>query len=255
MQMHKLIKNGHKKLMAIVLFVGFGANQCFAGLPVIDPTNLVQNTITAIQQIASYSKQLSDSIRQLREFDKHAVEFTNETLGLNDLLGDINSISSDISDIYKAKEDMDELLKDPQSLFDDQYKKYTDNYNLYDKCKGLKEEALNICLRDKINYAAGIKQHRDYENLIYKLQTQLNKQVKRFNEASSQKDRENAALAIRATQAQMEKVKSFNELESIEYRNHQRVVAEQQKELFKKSIATRYSVAEKYKNVGKEDIE
>lgn len=80
--MRKLIQNGRKKLMVLVLFIGLGgANQCFAGMPVIDPTNLVQNTISAVQQIASYARQLSDGIRQIQEFDKHATEFTNETLG------------------------------------------------------------------------------------------------------------------------------------------------------------------------------
>lgn len=245
----------NKKLVgAVALWIGLSINA--NAIPVIDPTNLVQNTITAIQQIASYAKQVSDSVRQIQEFDKHATEFTNETLGLDDLLGDINNISKDINDIYKAKEDMEqfnkEVLSDPQGFFNDKYKKYTDTYNLYDKCSGLKDGALNICLRDRINYAAGIKQHSDYGNIIRRLQKQLDKQIKEFDRASSQKDRENAALAIRATQAEMEKAKALNELDSLEYRNNERIVREQQEELFKKSLATRYSVADKYKNVGKE---
>lgn len=171
------------------------------------------------------------------------------------MLGDINQISKDINDIYKAKEDMEkfneEALKDPSGFFNDKYKKYTDNYNLYDKCSGLKDAALNICLRDKINYAAGIKQHSDYGNIIRRLQKQLDRQLKEFDKASSQKDRENAALAIRATQAELEKARSLNEIDSLEYRNNERIVAEQREELFKQSLATRYSVADKYKNVGK----
>lgn len=246
-------KMGHKKIVAAFIFVGLSAN--LNAFPVIDPTNLIQNTISAIQQVSSYAKQLSDSIRQIQEFDKHATEFTNEAFGLGDLLGDINNISKDISDIYKAKEDMEqfnkEVLSDPKGFFNEKYKKYTDNYNLYDKCKGLKDDALNICLRDKINYAAGIKQHSDYGNIIRRLQKQLDKQLKEFDRASSQKDRENAALAIRATQAELEKARSLNELDSIEYRNNERIIAEQQEELFKESLNARYSVAEKYKNVGK----
>ncbi len=82
----------NKKLVgAVALWIGLSINA--NAIPVIDPTNLVQNTITAIQQIASYAKQVSDSVRQIQEFDKHATEFTNETLGLDDLLGDINNIS------------------------------------------------------------------------------------------------------------------------------------------------------------------
>lgn len=244
-----------KKLATLVLLIGLISVEA-NGMPVIDPTNLVQNTITAIQQIASYAKQVSDSIRQIQEFDKHATEFTNESLGLGDLLGDINSISKDINDIYQAKADMEEfnkeVLNNPKGFFDEKYKKYTDNYNLYDKCAGLKDAALNICLRDKINYAAGIKQHSDYGNIIRRLQTQLDKQIKEFNNASSQKDRENATLAIRATQAELEKARSLNELESIEYRNNERIVNEQKEELFEKSLNTKYSVADKYRNVGKE---
>lgn len=235
--------------------MGLGCNQAF-GFIVSDPTNLVQNTITAIQQVASYARQISDSLRAIQEFDKHATEFTNETLGLGDLLGDINNVSRDISDIYQAKEDMEqfnkEVLSDPQGFFNDKYKKYTDNYNLYDKCQGLKEDALNICLRNSINYASGIKQHSDYGNIIRKLQKQLDKQIKEFDRARSQKDRENAALAIRATQAEMEKAKALNELESLEYRNNERIISEQREELLAKGFATRYSVADKYKNVGKE---
>lgn len=241
-----------KKMVVLVLLV-WGIN-AYALVPMIDPSNLVQNTITAIQQIASYAKQVSDSVRQIQEFDKHATEFTNETLGLDDLLGDINNISKDINDIYKAKEDMEqfnkEVLSDPQGFFNDKYKKYTDTYNLYDKCSGLKDSALNICLRDRINYAAGIKQHSDYGNIIRRLQKQLDKQIKEFDRASSQKDRENAALAIRATQAEMEKAKALNELDSLEYRNNERIVQEQEDELFLKSLNTTYSVAEKYRNVG-----
>lgn len=244
-----------KLIITIALFMGLGCNQAF-GFIVSDPTNLVQNTITAIQQVASYARQISDSLRAIQEFDKHATEFTNETLGLGDLLGDINNVSRDISDIYQAKEDMEqfnkEVLSDPQGFFNDKYKKYTDNYNLYDKCQGLKEDALNICLRNSINYASGIKQHSDYGNIIRKLQKQLDKQIKEFDRARSQKDRENAALAIRATQAEMEKAKALNELESLEYRNNERIISEQREELLAKGFATRYSVADKYKNVGKE---
>ncbi|WP_288644795.1 hypothetical protein [uncultured Helicobacter sp.] len=244
-----------KLIITIALFMGLGCNQAF-GFIVSDPTNLVQNTITAIQQVASYARQISDSLRAIQEFDKHATEFTNETLGLGDLLGDINNVSRDISDIYQAKEDMEqfnkEVLSDPQGFFNDKYKKYTDNYNLYDKCQGLKEDALNICLRNSINYASGIKQHSDYGNIIRKLQKQLDKQIKEFDRARSQKDRENAALAIRATQAEMEKAKALNELESLEYRNNERIISEQREELLTKGFATGYSVADKYKNVGKE---
>ena len=84
-----------------------GSTNLFAGLPVVDPSNLIQNTISAVQQVAAYARQVSDSIRAIQEFDKHATEFTNETLGLGSLLGDINNLSRDISDIYKAKEDME----------------------------------------------------------------------------------------------------------------------------------------------------
>lgn len=244
-----------KVIISVVMTMMLSTN-LLAGFPVIDPTNLVQNTISAIQQIASYAKQVSDSVRAIQEMDKHATEFTNETLGLGDLLGDINNVSRDISDIYQAKEDMDqfnkEVLSDPQGFFNDKYKKYTDNYNLYDKCQGLKDDALNICLRNSINYAAGIKQHSDYGNIIRRLQKQLDKQIKEFDRARSQKDRENAALAIRATQAEMEKAKALNELESLEYRNNERIIQEQQEELFAKGMAARYSVSEKYRNVGKQ---
>lgn len=247
--------NGRKRLLAASLLMGLGLTTTFSyAMVVIDPTNLVQNTISAIKTAAAYALQLKDSIRQIQEFDKHAKEFTNETLGLGELLGEINNISKDINDIYKDKEDLEqfnnEILSNPQGFFNDKYKKYTDNYNLYDKCKGLTDSALNICLRDKINYAAGIKQHSDYGNIIRKLQKQLDKQIKEFNNAKSQKDRENATLAIRATQAEMDKARSLNELETIEYRNNERIVAEQQNELFEKGLAARYSVAEKYRNVG-----
>ncbi len=233
-----------RKLITIIaLFMGLGFNQAL-GFIVSDPTNLVQNTISAIQQVASFARQISDSLRAIQEFDKHATEFTNETLGLGDLLGDINNVSRDISDIYQAKEDMEqfnkEVLSDPQGFFNDKYKKYTNNYNLYDKCQGLKEDALNICLRNSINYASGIKQHSDYGNIIRKLQKQLDKQIKEFDRARSQKDRENAALAIRATQAEMAKAKALNELESLEYRNNERIMSEQREELLAKSFATRY---------------
>ncbi|WP_334081804.1 hypothetical protein, partial [Helicobacter typhlonius] len=87
-------------------------------------------------------------------------------------------------------------------------------------------------------------------NIIRRLQKQLDKQIKEFDRASSQKDRENAALAIRATQAEMEKAKALNELDSLEYRNNERIVQEQEDELFLKSLNTTYSVAEKYRNVG-----
>ena len=252
--MRKVVCNGHKKLMALFLFAGLTTNA--NAVVFVDPTNLIQNTITAIQEIASYAKQLSDSIRQIQEFDKHATEFTNEVLGIGDMLGDINQISRDISDIYRAKEDMEQFNKDvsdnPEGFFNDKYKKYTDNYNLYDKCSNLKGDYLNICLRDRLNYAASIKQHSDYGNIIHRLQKQLDKQVEKLNQARSQKDRENAALAIAATQAELEKARSFNEAESIEYRNNQRIIAEQKAELFRQSLAARYSTAEKYKNVGRE---
>lgn len=244
-----------RKIRILMIITMMGSTNLFAGLPVVDPSNLIQNTISAVQQVAAYARQVSDSIRAIQEFDKHATEFTNETLGLGSLLGDINNLSRDISDIYKAKEDMEqfnqEVLSNPQGFFNDKYKKYTDNYNLYDKCQGLKGDALNICLRNSINYAAGIKQHSDYGNIIRRLQKQLDKQIKEFDRARSQKDRENAALAIRATQAEMAKAKALNELESLEYRNNERILQEQEEELTKKSLAARYSVAEKYKNVGK----
>ena len=235
----------------IALIIGLGVSHCLAGMPVIDPSNLVQNTITALEQVASYSRQVSDGVRQIQEFDKHATEFTNETLGLGSMLGNINSISKDISDIYEAVDDV-ESLKDPENLFKDKYEDYISNYKIYDKCNGLKDNALNVCLRRKINYAAGIKQHSKYGNVISDLQEELDEQISKLNTAISQKDRENATLSIIATQAQLEKVRSLNELDNIEYRNNQRIAEEQAEELFAQSINTTYSVADRYKNIGKE---
>lgn len=255
MQMRKSIKNGHKKLMAMVFFMGFGTNQCFAGMPVIDPTNLVQNTISAIQQIAAYAKQISDWKQQLEQFDKIA----NDALEIGDLLNDINNLSQAISDINAFRDNIsslnDEILKDPQSALKNQFNEYTDKYRIYDNCKRYNEgafkdaEMFNQCVRQQVNRAFANKTHANARELLNDYQKKGEKVIKSAESAHSQKDFDKSSLSVQTMmyKAQMERDK--RELQRAEYEEQERIRIQQQEEYEAKRIAQPHKTNDKYKRL------
>ncbi|BDB64849.1 hypothetical protein T36_1306 [Helicobacter cinaedi] len=255
MQMHRLIKNGHKKLVAIILFVGFGANQCFATAPVIDPTNLVQNTITAIQQIASYAKQISDWKQQLEQFDKIA----NDALEIGDLLNDINKISGAISDINAFRNNInsfnDEILKDPQSALKNKFSEYTDKYRIYDNCKRYNEgafkdaEMFNQCVRQQVNRAFANKSHANARELAQDYMQKGENIIKRAESASSQKDLDKSNLSIQTMMYKAQMERDQRELARAEYEEQEAIRIQQQEEYEAKRLVQPHKTNDKYRQL------
>jgi P-type conjugative transfer protein TrbJ len=54
--------------LAIVATFGLGASTALAGIPVIDGTNLSQNTVTAVEQVAAYAQQVQQYESQLQQY-------------------------------------------------------------------------------------------------------------------------------------------------------------------------------------------
>lgn len=54
--------------VAIVAGLGFSATPALAGIPVIDGTNLSQNTVTAVEQVAAYAQQVQQYEAQLQQY-------------------------------------------------------------------------------------------------------------------------------------------------------------------------------------------
>lgn len=253
--MRKLIHSGHRKIVAVALFMGLGANQCFAGMPVIDPTNLVQNTITAIQQIATYAKQISDWKQQLEQFDKIA----NDALEIGDLLNDINKISGAISDINAFRDNInsfnDEILKDPQSALKNKFSEYTDKYRIYDNCKRYNEgafkdaEMFNQCVRQQVNRAFANKSHANAKELAQDYIKKGESVVRKAESASSQKDLDKSSLSIQTMMYKAQMERDARELQRAEYEEQERIRLQQEIEYEAKRLAQPHKTNDKYKQL------
>ena len=126
----------------------------------VDVPNLIQNTITAIQEVYSYSKEVQDWVKTANYYLDNLDNLGNQLLaqtGIKDSLGlfdEISKMYSDFSNLYKDMDEFKEgILKDPKGFIEEKLKNNYKKYQLFDRCQNLKGDELNICLRETINYA------------------------------------------------------------------------------------------------------
>lgn len=146
-----------KKIIGLGMAIWLSASPLNA---FVDMPNLIQNTITAVQEVLSYSKEIKDwtkTITYYMDTIKNMKSEIEKVSGIKDFVQNFNKISemySDFNDIYKNVDSFkNQVLKDPQGFINNQLKDNFKKYQLFDNCKNLKGEELNICLRQTINYA------------------------------------------------------------------------------------------------------
>lgn len=141
--------------LGIAIWLSVSPLQAFVDVP-----NLIQNTITAIQEVYSYSKDVADWTKTITYYVDTVKNMKSEiekVSGIKDMIqnfDEINQLYSDFSDLYKNVDEFkNQVLKDPQGFINGKLKDGFKKYQLFDNCKNLEGDELNICLRQTINYA------------------------------------------------------------------------------------------------------
>ena len=197
-----------KKIVGLVMGVWLVISpaQAFVDFP-----NLIQNTITAIQEVYSYSKEVSDWIKTANYYLDNLDNLGNQLLaqtGIKDSLGlfdEISKMYSEYSNLYKSMDEFKEgILKDPKGFIEEKLKNNYKKYQLFDRCQNLKGDELNICLRETINYAFAYDELDTSRNRINELNNKVKALEDKKKTGKTEDIKEAQDRANQLTQIQLE---------------------------------------------------
>lgn len=213
----------------------------------VDMPNLIQNTITAVQEVLSYSKEITDwtkTITYYMDTIKNMKSEIEKVSGIKDFVQNFNEISkiySDFNDIYKNVDDFKkQVLKDPQGFINGTLKDNFKKYQLFNNCENLKGDELNICLRQTINYAFEYdelsRNQAQFEKLKKNVLDKLENQVNSSDDLKGSMDVNNR-LAQANTQTQSLQLKLLQDLHRFQISEVE--LRDQRNQLLTKNVFTK----------------
>lgn len=226
--------------LGIAIWLSISPLQAFVDFP-----NLIQNTITAIQEVYSYSKEVTDWVKTaayyLDNLDKISDEISKID-GMRDVVQNFNDISKIYSDFSNLYKDLDEfsnqVLKDPQGFINGKLKDSFKKYQLFDKCKDLKGDELNICLRETINYAFEYDELNRNKQEFTKLKDEAEEMIETAGNSQDIKESMdwNNRMQELNSRAQQLQLKMLQDLQRFQV--EQKELEDQKRQLMAKNVST-----------------
>lgn len=227
--------------LGIVIWLSVSPLQAFVDVP-----NLIQNTITAVQEIYSYSKTVQDWVKTasyyLDNLDNLGDQLIAQT-GIKDAIGlynDISKMYSEYSNLYKSMDEFKEgILKDPKGFIEEKLKNNYKKYQLFNRCENLKGDELNICLRETITYAFAYDELDTSTKRINELKSQANELESKKKTGETENIKEAQDRANQLTQIQLEyqqlQLKLLQDLQRLQIQ--QKELEDQKQQIMAKNVS------------------
>lgn len=227
--------------LGIVIWLSVSPLQAFVDVP-----NLIQNTITAVQEVYSYSKTVQDWIKTasyyLDNLDNLGDQLIAQT-GIKDAIGlynDISKMYSEYSNLYKSMDEFKEgILKDPKGFIEEKLKNKYKKYQLFNRCENLKGDELNICLRETITYAFAYDELDTSTKRINELKSQANELESKKKTGETENIKEAQDRANQLTQIQLEyqqlQLKLLQDLQRLQIQ--QKELEDQKQQIMAKNVS------------------
>lgn len=232
-----------KKIVGLVVAVWLSVIplQAFVDFP-----NLIQNTITAVQEVYSYSKQVTDWTKTITHYVDTIANMKSEiekVSGIKDMIQNFEEISqlyNDFSNLYNNVDEFkNQVLKDPQGFISGKLKDGFKKYQLFDNCNNLTGDELNICLRQTISYAFEYdelsKNQSEFEKLKKNVFDKLEGRVSDSSDLKTSMDVNNR-LNQANSQMQMLQFKLLQDLHRFQI--EQKEIEDQKRQLMTKNVST-----------------
>lgn len=228
-----------RKIKLLCLFL----LNCYAvGLPTFDSTNLVQNTIQAVQSKLSYLKQINDwkdTLLYYKDNIKKAQQQIENASGIKEAISSFSKLSSDYSTIYGDFDSFrDEVLQNPQDFINNNLKDSFKKYEIFDNCKNKTGDYLNLCLQEKIQYAAAYDQLDKDGNNIETLSKSIQKLDEKIRESQDIKESADWANKLSIAQLQMQQLQLKVTQDSYRFQVWQKELEDRKQQLLSQNVNT-----------------